>query len=312
MPIDSSPPEWPSSLETALSRGPVVLDGGLSNQLEAAGHDLSDDLWTARLLQDDPAAIVDAHLAYYAAGASVVLTASYQVSFHGFARHGISASETARLLRRSVSLARQARERYVETGPSRPLWIAASVGPYGAASADGSEYRGRYGLSATELYDFHRPRLEILAEAEPDLFAMETIPDLEEAAVLARIAAELEIPGWLSYTIDGTSTRAGQPLGEAFAIAAEVGQVIASGINCSAPGDVAAAIAIAADVTAKPVVVYPNSGEVWDAAARRWTGQASLAPEDVRSWLSAGAKLLGGCCRVGPAEIAELATVVTP
>jgi homocysteine S-methyltransferase len=293
------------SLETALSRGPVVIDGGLSNQLEAAGHDLSDELWTARLLRDDPSAVADAHLAYYEAGASVVLTASYQVSFAGFTRHGIPAEETAKLLRRSVSLARAAQDRY--SGPPRPLWIAASVGPYGASLADGSEYRGRYGLSATQLHDFHRPRLEALAEAGPDLFAIETIPDVEEAEVLVRIAAELDVPVWLSYTVDGTSTRAGQPLGEAFALAAGVPRVIATGINCSAPGDVPAAIALAADVTGKPVVVYPNSGEVWDAAARRWTGRASLAPEDVRSWVGAGAKLLGGCCRVGPAEIAEIA-----
>jgi homocysteine S-methyltransferase len=296
------------SLASALSRGPVVIDGGLSNQLEAAGHDLSDELWTARLLRDDPSAVADAHLAYFAAGASVVLTASYQASFAGFARHGIPAEETARLLRRSVSLAKTAREGY--TGPARPLWIAASVGPYGASLADGSEYRGRYGLSAAQLHDFHRPRLEVLAEAGPDLFAVETIPDIEEAEVLVRIAEELDVPIWLSYTVDGTSTRAGQPLREAFALAAGVPQVIATGINCSAPGDVPAAVALAADVTGKPVVVYPNSGEVWDAAARRWTGRPSFAPEEVRSWAGAGAGLIGGCCRVGPAEIAALAAAV--
>ncbi|WP_307793270.1 homocysteine S-methyltransferase [Amycolatopsis sp. MtRt-6] len=297
------------SLETALSRGPVVLDGGLSNQLEAAGHDLSDELWTARLLRDDPAALVDAHLAYFAAGASVVLTASYQASFPGFARHGISAEETAELLRRSVSLAKTARD----AGPDRPLWIAASVGPYGASLADGSEYRGRYGLSAARLREFHLPRLAVLAEAGPDLFAVETIPDVEEAAVLVAIAAELDVPLWLSYTVAGTSTRAGQPLGEAFALAAGVPQVIATGINCSAPEDVPAAVALAAAATGKPVVVYPNSGEVWDAAARRWTGRASWAPADVRSWVDAGARLIGGCCRVGPEGIAGLAaTVATP
>jgi homocysteine S-methyltransferase len=297
-----------ASLETALARGPVVIDGGLSNQLETAGHDLSDELWTARLLRDDPSAIVDAHSAYFAAGASVVLTASYQVGFAGFARHGIPAEETAKLLHRSVSLAQTARDRYA--GPARPLWIAASVGPYGATLADGSEYRGRYGLTATQLHDFHRPRLEVLAEAGPDLFAIETVPDLEEAEVLVRIAAELDIPVWLSYTVAGTSTRAGQPLGEAFALAAGVPQVIATGINCSAPDDVPAAIALATEATGKPVVVYPNSGEVWDAGARRWTGRASLAPEDVRSWVGAGARLIGGCCRVGAGEIAELAAAV--
>lgn len=300
----------PGSFAAALSRGPVVLDGGLSNQLQSAGHDLSDTLWTARLLRADPAAIVDAHLAYFEAGASVAITASYQVSFSGLARHGVSDRETTRLLRDSVALAREAGQRYSTRAPERPLWIAASIGPYGASLADGSEYRGRYGLSAKELESFHRPRMELLAEAGPDLLAVETIPDLDEAAVLLRIASDLGVPLWLSYTADGRATRAGQPLEEAFALTAGVPEVVAVGINCSAPADVSAAVEIAAEVSGKPVVAYPNSGEVWNAAGRRWTGQPSLDAADVRAWIAGGARLIGGCCRVGPAEITELADTV--
>lgn len=305
--------DWTAAEELAgaLRGAPVVLDGGLSNQLRAAGHDLSDELWTARLLRDDPDAIVAAHLGYLAAGASVLISASYQASFTGFARHGLNAAQTANLLRRSVSLGREAAERHrTTTGSNRPLWIAASVGPYGAALADGSEYRGRYGLTGAELARFHQPRMVALAEAGPDIFAVETIPDVAEAEVLVGIAAELRVPIWLSYTIDGPATRAGQPLAEAFTLAAESDVVLATGVNCCAPADVRDAVAVASRVTGKPVVAYPNSGERWDRGRRDWTGRPSLAPELVRDWLAAGARLVGGCCRVGPADIAELAGVV--
>jgi homocysteine S-methyltransferase len=297
-------------LAAALRRGPVVLDGGLSNQLAAAGHDLSDPLWTARLLRDAPTAIVDAHLAYFRAGASIAITASYQATFPGFARQGIGARETTALLRRSVELARQAAEVHRGADPDRPLWIAASVGPYGAMLADGSEYRGRYGLTVAQLARFHRPRLVALAEARPDVFAVETVPDLDEARALVRLAEELELPIWLSYTVRGDTIRAGQPLAEAFAAVAESPSVLAVGVNCCAPGDVLGAVETARAVTDKPVVAYPNSGEGWDAARRRWTGSANLDPALVRDWVAAGARLVGGCCRVGPDQIASVARTV--
>ncbi|MCP3802224.1 homocysteine S-methyltransferase [Allokutzneria sp. A3M-2-11 16] len=287
------------SLIEALKRRPVVLDGGLSNELAAAGHDLSDALWSARLLHDDPSAITAAHLAYFRAGAEVVITASYQATFEGFAARGHSKGEAVALLKRSVALAREAAS---EVDGRR--WVAASVGPYGAMLADGSEYRGRYGLSVDELERFHRPRMETLAEEHPDVFALETIPDIDEAEALLRIADDIGIPAWLSYSVKGTSTNAGQPLEHAFAV--DSGTVIATGVNCCEPGDVAAAVGIATQVSGKPVVAYPNGGGEWDGATNVWRGDPTF---DV-SWIEAGARLIGGCCRVGPAEIAKLAAAV--
>ncbi|MEU1009945.1 homocysteine S-methyltransferase [Streptomyces sp. NPDC005890] len=295
------------SLATALAAGTVVLDGGMSNQLESAGHDLSDELWSARLLAEQPEAVTEAHLAYFRAGAEVAITASYQATFEGFAKRGIGRAEGTRLLGLSVELARQAARQAQAEGDDRPLWVAASVGPYGAMLADGSEYRGRYGLSVEELERFHRPRLEVLAEAAPDVLALETVPDADEAAALLRAVRGLGVPAWLSYTVDGRHTRAGQPLEEAFALAADVDEVIAVGVNCCAPEDVADAVGIAARVTGKPVVVYPNSGEAWDAEARAWAGRTTFSAEQVKAWRSAGARLIGGCCRVGPAAIASMA-----
>ncbi|MDT9698922.1 homocysteine S-methyltransferase [Streptomyces sp. P17] len=292
-----------TTLAQALAAGPVVLDGGMSNQLESAGHDLSDELWSARLLAELPEAITEAHLAYFEAGADVAITASYQATFEGFAGRGIGRERAAELLALSVELAREAARR---AKAQRPLWVAASAGPYGAMLADGSEYRGRYGLSVDELERFHRPRIEVLAAAGPDVLALETVPDADEARALLRAVRGLGVPAWLSYSVAGDRTRAGQPLQEAFALAADADEVIAVGVNCCAPEDVDAAIETAARVTGKPVVVYPNSGEAWDAQARAWHGQSSFAPAQVRTWGEAGARLIGGCCRVGPKAISGI------
>ncbi|GJF24267.1 MULTISPECIES: homocysteine S-methyltransferase [Streptomyces] len=299
-----------SDFADALGSGrPLVLDGGMSNQLESAGHDLSDGLWSARLLAEDPEALTGAHLAYFEAGADVAITASYQATFEGFARRGVGRQRAAELMASSVESAREAARR---AKTDRRLWVAASAGPYGAMLADGSEYRGRYGLTVAGLERFHRPRLEVLAAARPDVLALETVPDTDEAAALLRAVRGLGVPAWLSYTVAGDRTRAGQPLEEAFALAADAEEVVAVGVNCCAPGDAAGAIETAARVTGKPVVVYPNSGESWDAGARGWTGRSTFAPGEVRGWRDAGARLIGGCCRVGPEEIASVAATLAP
>ncbi|ARF82076.1 homocysteine S-methyltransferase [Kitasatospora aureofaciens] len=297
----------PPDFAAALAAGPLVLDGGMSNQLAAAGHDLSDALWSARLLADDPEAVVAAHRAYFAAGAEVAITASYQASFEGFARRGVGHAAAARLLASSVELAREA----VRAEPGgRRRWVAASVGPYGAVLADGSEYRGRYGLSHAELVAFHRPRLEVLAVARPDVLALETVPDADEARALLELVRGIGVPAWLSYSVADGRTRAGQPLAEAFALAAEVDEVLAVGVNCCTPRDADLAVAVAAEVTGKPVVVYPNSGERWDADRRDWRGEPTFRSARVGGWLADGARLVGGCCRIGTDGIAALAAEV--
>ncbi|MEV7845851.1 homocysteine S-methyltransferase [Streptomyces cyaneofuscatus] len=300
------------TLAAALAEGPVLLDGGLSNQLEAQGCDLSDALWSARLLADAPEQVEAAHLAYLRAGAQVLITASYQATFEGFGRHGIGPERTGALLARSVELARRAAGAARRADPGREIWIAASVGPYGAMLADGSEYRGRYGLTVRELERFHRPRVAALAEAGPDVLALETVPDMDEAEAVVRVAEETGLPLWLSYSVAGGRTRAGQPLEEAFAVAAGREAVVAVGVNCCDPAEAEEAVGVAVNVTGKPAVVYPNSGEGWDAEGRGWTGASTFDPGRVRAWTGAGARLVGGCCRVGPDRIKELAGLLGP
>jgi homocysteine S-methyltransferase len=283
----------------------VVLDGGMSNALADRGHDLSDALWSARLLRDAPSEIAAVHRSYYEAGAAVATTASYQASVDGFGRAGVPRDEAERLIGSSVTLARDVRDSLADDGVQR--FVAASVGPYGAVLADGSEYRGRYGLSAAALREFHLPRLELLVAAGPDLLAVETIPDVDEAEVLVELLDELALPAWLSFSVKGNHTRAGQPLEAAFAVAARSTAVVAVGVNCCAPGDVQAAVETAVAVTGRPAVAYPNSGEDWDAGGRRWTGGATVSATLAHGWVAAGAAYVGGCCRVGPGDISALA-----
>jgi homocysteine S-methyltransferase len=290
-----------------------LLDGGLATELEARGHDLSDRLWSARLLLSDPAAIEDVHLAYYRAGAEVATTASYQASIEGFAATGLDRAAALDLIGLSVTIARRARDRYrAESGDQGTLLVAGSVGPYGAMLADGSEYRGDYDPGPRALADFHRPRIEALVAAGADLLAFETIPTVREADVLVRLLDDVSIPAWLSFSCrDGGSTSAGEPIAEAVALG-DHPRVVAVGVNCTAPRHLPALLAAAHAATDIPLIAYPNGGDRWDPSARRWVadGGGAYDPSAVASWTSFGATWLGGCCGTGPAEIAELAAVL--
>jgi len=296
--------------------GPIVLDGGVATQLEAQGNDLSDDLWSARLLLEAPDEIVAAHLAFYRAGAQVATTASYQASFEGFAARGLDRSAAEGMLRRSVALAIEAREQAVAEGIDRELFVAASVGPYGAMLADGSEYRGNYGRTVAELRDWHRDRLAILADAGADVLAVETIPEVQEAEAVVELLGER--PGtaaWVSFSCaDGARLRSGAPIEAGVAAVADAPGVVAVGVNCTAPEAVPELIGRIRAMTSLPVIVYPNSGEGWDSAARRWTGTGAgrVDGETAAGWRAAGAVLVGGCCRVGPSQIEAIGRALAP
>lgn len=283
----------------------TVLDGGLGSHLEALGHDLSGRLWSAHILQSEPDAVASAHRDYFAAGAQVAITSSYQLSFDGLAAIGIGRDEGVALLQRSIALAAEARDALRPDG-----LVAASVGPYGAARADGSEYRGDYDLDRAGLRRWHEARLHALLDAGADLLAIETIPSRDESRALLDLLRGTGGAAWLSFTIADGRLPTGESLDDAFADADEVDEIVAVGINCSHPDEVDAALAAARRATGKPVVVYPNSGETWNAATRRWEGTAALPAARIERWLASGTTAIGGCCRVGPTEIAQIAAVV--
>ena len=292
------------SLLRALASGPIVLDGGLGTLLEAHGHDLSSSLWSARLLAESPEVIADAHHEFFEAGARIVISASYQSTFEGYAGIGIDAATGIR------SDAHERRTRTFRGGRSAQAWVAASVGPYGAMLADGSEYRGDYGLSVGELRDWHRPRIAALASAGADLLAAETIPCLAEVEAIAAEFDAARTRGWISITVQDGRLRSGESIAEAFRIAAASPAVLAVGVNCSAPSEISTALRIARETTDLPFVAYPNSGEEWDAKNRIWLGSAEFPETLVRDWLDGGASVIGGCCRVGPAQIRGIADII--
>lgn len=290
---------------------PLLLDGGLSNQLEKQGHALHHPLWTANLLATNPEAIIQAHLAYLEAGAQLIITASYQASFAGFRKMGYSQAKAEAFIKLSVELAAEAIQRYMadRDGETKPL-IAASIGPFGAALADGSEYHGNYGVSDKTLFDFHFERINILAQTEADFFACETIPSLQEANVLATILTQTQKPVWISFSCkDERHLNDGTDIRTAVALFADHPQVFAVGVNCTAPQYISGLIqAIKTASGTKKIVVYPNSGEAYHAASKTWIGisDPDLFVGMAREWLASGADILGGCCRIGPDHISRI------
>ncbi len=294
-------------------QGVLILDGGLATELERRGCDLSDALWSARLLRDDPDLIRQVHLDYYWAGADCCTSASYQATIPGFMGHGLSAGAARDFIYLSVGLVCQARDAFwaeqTDSRRLRPI-VAASVGPYGAFLADGSEYTGAYDLDEAGLVEFHRERWGILAGSGADVLACETIPSLVEERALLRLLEETpDVYAWFSFSCrDGARISDGTPIAECAALLAGQERVAAIGINCTPPRFIPDLIRAVTTVTDKPVIVYPNSGETYDPAAKRWLGQSVPAEFGTysREWRKLGAGLIGGCCRTTPDHIRQI------
>ncbi|HEX9164729.1 MAG TPA: homocysteine S-methyltransferase [Gemmatimonadales bacterium] len=298
--------------------GVVLLDGGLATELERRGADLHGHLWSARLLVDQPDLLRQVHLGYFTAGADVAITASYQASIGGLLQRGVSEPEGRAAIRRSVQMAAEAREQFLEPGlppGRRPPLVAGSIGPFGAARADGSEYSGHYGVSRQALADFHGPRLEELIRAGADLLAIETIPSPEEAEVVVQLLRAWPAVGaWVSFSCrDAAHVCEGEPIEAAVAPIVGHPQVLAVGVNCTPPEFIEPLLHRLRRVTDKPLVAYPNSGEAWDATRRCWVGAGGFDPAvEGPRWYAAGARLIGGCCRTTPETIRSLRAALAP
>jgi homocysteine S-methyltransferase len=299
--------------EPFLSKcGALILDGALATELEKRGADLKHSLWSARLLEENPSLIQEVHLDYLKAGADIITTSGYQASYEGFARQGYCREKSTKLLMLSSTLAVQAREQAMNkgliNGPA-PL-VAASIGPYGASQADGSEYRGGYGLSVEELMQFHRDRMKVLSESGADLLACETIPCPEEAIALIRLLKEFPgVKAWISFSCKNEKEVCdGSGFAECASLANESEQVIAVGINCTDPRYVTALIHKGIEASSKPVIVYPNRGDRWDAVNKCWIPGNNISDFTAFAleWFRAGAKIIGGCCRTSPEDISKI------
>lgn len=294
-------------------QGALVLDGGLATELERRGCDLSDELWSARLLLEDPELIRQVHLDYYRAGADCGTSASYQATIPGLIKRGLTSSQAEELLQLSVHLTRSARDQFWsqcrDRNRLRPL-VAASIGPYGAYLADGSEYRGDYGLPVDDLVDFHRRRWEVLTDSGPDVLACETLPSFLEAEALLRLLDQsASTYAWFSFTCrDGEHISDGTRIEACAALLSDHPRVVAIGVNCTPPRYIPELVRRIHSATLKPVIVYPNSGEMYDATQKRWLGES--VPSEFgtysREWRKLGAALIGGCCRTTPEHIRQI------
>lgn len=311
---------------TALSRllgagEYLTVDGALATELEAHGCNLEDPLWSAKVLLEQPELVRQVHLDYFRAGARVAITASYQATPMGFARRGMAEAEALEQVALSVRLAGEARREYLAGNPDAgTLLVAGSVGPYGAYLADGSEYRGDYVLSRQEFLEFHRPRIAALVAAGADVLACETLPSLPEAEALLELIREFDVESWLTFTLrDGAQISDGTPLERVATVVGDEPLVAALGVNCVPLALVSPALDSLGQATRKPLIAYPNSGESYDAATKTWgpalTGERigagpgwpphSLA-EGAAMWRQSGARMVGGCCRTSPQDIAAL------
>ncbi|KAK9146616.1 hypothetical protein Sjap_006519 [Stephania japonica] len=322
----------------------AVVDGGLATELERHGADLNDPLWSAKCLLTTPHLITKVHLDYLKAGADIIITASYQrlelqasvrATIQGFEAKGFSREEAEALLLKSVQIAIEARNIYYESCSdiscdgtdigyernmrNRPVLVAASIGSYGAYLADGSEYSGNYGEAVTlsVLKEFHRRRVQVLAQSGADLIAFETIPNKIEAQAYAEIMKEedIKIPAWFSFSSkDGVNVANGDSIFDCAEIADSSKNVVAMGINCTAPHFIHGLIQSIKKVTDKPIVVYPNSGETYDATQKKWIKSEGVIDEDfvsyVSKWREAGASLFGGCCRTTPNTIRAISNIL--
>ncbi|OAS83092.1 MULTISPECIES: homocysteine S-methyltransferase [Metabacillus] len=291
----------------------MILDGALATELEQHGCELDDPLWSARVLLENPELIYQVHSDYFRAGADCAITASYQATIDGFSMRGIQEKEALELIKKTVLLARRARDDFwkeeMQTIRPKPL-VAASIGPYGAYLADGSEYVGNYGVTDETLAEFHRSRMSALIDAGADLLAFETIPSLQEAKVLDSLLKEFpETYAWLTFSLKNEKAISdGTLLEECSRVFEDSKQIVAIGINCVPVSFVTESINVLSANTKKPIIVYPNSGETYNPETKTWHGQESCNGLEYESkeWYHAGARIIGGCCRTAPHHIEEI------
>lgn len=300
--------------EIIKSKKVLILDGAFSTELERKGFNLNDSLWSAKVLIESPHAIKEVHRDYLNSGADCIITASYQATYEGFIKKGLTEKEAENLIKLSTTLAKETRDEFWENlkeknNRIKPL-VAASVGPYGAFLADGSEYRGDYKIGFEDLKKFHKKRLETLIDGNPDLLACETIPCLEEAKALAELLREnRKASAWISFSAkDEEHISSGEKISQCAKVLNEYEEIVAIGLNCTPPQYVESLIKEIRKGTEKPIIVYPNSGETYDAKDKIWHGDccSSSYAESALKWYKAGATIIGGCCRTTPKDISEI------
>ncbi|MCT4461477.1 homocysteine S-methyltransferase [Lactiplantibacillus plantarum] len=300
------------SLTEQLNRGPVVSDGAMATELEKRGVATNSALWSATAMLDHPDAIQAVHQSYLDAGAKIMTTNTYQANVPAFEQAGIAAAQARQLIQQAVTIAHTARDASHVTDAV----IAGSIGPYGAYLADGSEYTGAYQLTPSAYQDFHRERLALIMAAGVDVLALETMPRLDEVQALVQLITTTwpQQPYWVSFSIKDPQTLCdGTSLAVAAKWVAAQPNVVAVGVNCTTLENIAPALTTLKAAVAVPLIVYPNSGDQYDPVTKTWQETylshqfASFVPQ----WLAAGTRIIGGCCRTTPKDIATVARALS-
>jgi homocysteine S-methyltransferase len=295
-----------------------ILDGALASEMERRGANLNDSLWSSKMLFESPELVRQVSYDYYLAGADVSVSSTYQATFEGFLKKGIQEEQAIQIFQRSIELVKEARDDFWSRSENqknrlKPL-VAASIGPYGAFLANGAEYTGDYDISVAELKNFHRKRMKVLIDCEPDLLAFETIPNLNEIIAIKELLREFpQVPAWLSLSTNGKTKLAdGNPFEQAIGLVNDTSQIIAVGVNCLPPENVLPLLEIAKSKTDKPLLAYPNSGEKWDANNHCWVPDSEKGDFEklAEEWYRVGARLIGGCCRTSMMDISLIRGVL--
>lgn len=292
----------------------MVIDGSMSTALEKLGANLNSRLWTAKALAQSPELVKQVHLDYFKAGADCGITCSYQATIPGLMENGFTEAEAKELIARSITVFLEARDEWWEcegkdSGRAYPLCLA-GIGPYGAYLADGSEYRGKYGISREKLKTFHKERMEILWNTGADILLIETQPSLEEALIEAQIAEDIGADYWISFSCcDGKHINEGNLIQDC-AKTLSVGHphLKMIGVNCTKPEYIEELIGELKSATELPVAVYPNSGEEYDPLTKTWHGAADSKSfgEYALDYFRCGADAVGGCCTTVDSHIRQV------
>jgi len=304
-----------NSIEKILKDFPfIILDGGFATELEKKGFDLKDRLWSAKIIAEAPLAVKEVHLSYLNAGADCIISSSYQATVPGFVSAGYSRKEAVELIGRSVKIAIESIKAFNDLEPDtvkRPRpFLAASAGCYGAFLADGSEYRGDYHLELEGYKNFHKERVDILAEAGAGIIAFETFPSMEEAAAVAELMDEYnDLEYWIVFTVrDFETTSHGDSFKDCIKMLQGKKNLIAAGINCSPPELISPILDSLDPELKRNFAVYPNSGEHYHTDCSCWDDDPSASDyySYAGEWHKKGAVIIGGCCRTGPSDISKI------
>jgi homocysteine S-methyltransferase len=281
-----------------------LLDGSLSYPLEKQGYNLNKKLWTGDALINDPNVIKKVHKDYLIAGVDFISTSTYQISYNVLEAMDYSLNEIKDVFKRSVNLVEQAIQ---ETNIKREIKIVGSYGPYGASLSNGSEYTGKYDTSDNIIMDYHIKNMNIIKELDIDIILYETIPCLREIEILSKLVEEYKKEVWVSFTCNkDLEFRDGSSIIKACKILSSIEVISTIGINCFSPLLAEKAIKKLKDNSNKKILIYPNSGEIYNNKDKDWYGEKYFDRSMIKKWLALSPDIIGGCCRVGFEDIKNM------